>query len=86
MIITLVVAIMTYQFLDSINKMALKMVRFLIFLYGFLILMLAVTAFSLSGNTTNDSLKSVWNSLTPFSKDYYSNDISKLVSENVFNI
>ena len=86
MIINLVIAIMTYQFLDSINRVALKHVRFFLLLYAFLILILAVTAFSLSGSTTITSIKAVWNSLTPFSKDYYDNDINNLQMENVFNI
>ena len=86
MIINLVIAIMTYYFLDSINRVALKHVRFFLLLYAFLILILAVTAFSLSGSTTITSIKAVWNSLTPFSKDYYDNDINNLQMENVFNI
>ena len=56
MILTLLISLVSYNLLSGGNKIGLKYLKFILFLYGFMILVFAVVAFSISGNTEADNI------------------------------
>lgn len=62
-----------------VKKTSIKRIKYVQFIYFLLLLIFAIISFIIAGQMDESKKKTVWDSLSTLSKDYYNNNIGTLV-------
>ena len=63
----------------EVKKLWVKRIKYLDFFYFLLLFFFAIAAFILSGQEDSNTKNGTWLSLSPLSKEFYSNNVDNLV-------
>lgn len=64
----------------------LKAIKLVLLVYGLVLIFFTIACFVQAKNFSEGNMQSLWNKLTPFSKEYFDSQLKKLVDKNKYNM
>lgn len=86
MFITFLLVTISYNLIAVFNKYWLNVIKFILFLWGIILIIFAILGFIYSSQMKNTDLDDLWIRLSESSKAYYGKKQSKLLDANVKNL